>query len=338
MASESWILQLRDEANETLAETPKRKYYDYDPSLIVNAIFIGLFAVVTAGHLWLMVRKRTWYFLAFTIGCLFQAGGYGARVVAYTETPVFTLPVYVAQTLLILLAPGLYAASIYMVLGRLIRLLDADKHSPIRVNWLTKLFVLGDVLSFVMQGAGGALRASADTEDEENMGKYIIIGGLAVQLVFFGLFILATVLFHVRITREPTTRSLSVTAPWRQFILVLYATNALIMIRSIFRTVEYAMGRDGPLMQKEVYLFAFDSALMFLVPAIFLYWHPSQILVGYKPVATKKGEDLEGFPMVPAKGGYDSDGSQRTGGLVENALYDPQPNAYVYPSQTGRAY
>jgi hypothetical protein len=67
------------------------------------------------------------------------------------------MPVYVVQTLLILLAPGLYAASIYMVLGRLIRLLDAEKLSPIRVNWLTKIFVLGDVLSFVMQGAGTLL-------------------------------------------------------------------------------------------------------------------------------------------------------------------------------------
>jgi hypothetical protein len=71
MASESWIpLQFRDETNATATETPKRKYYDYDPSLAVNAVFIGLFALVTAGHLWLLIRKRTWYFLAFTIGCL----------------------------------------------------------------------------------------------------------------------------------------------------------------------------------------------------------------------------------------------------------------------------
>src|SRR5689334_12343578 len=112
------------------------------------------------------------------------------------------------------------------------------------------------------------------------MGKYIIIGGLAVQLVFFGLFMLVTVLFHVRITKEPTSRALCITAPWRQFILVLYATSALIMIRSIFRTIEYAMGQEGELMQKEAYLFAFDSALMFIVPVIFLYWHPSQILAG----------------------------------------------------------
>lgn len=163
------------------------------------------------------------------------------------------------------------------------------------------------------------------------MGNSVIIGGLAVQLVFFGLFILATIVFHVRITMTPTRRSLSITAPWRQFILVLYATNTLIMTRSVFRTVEYAMGREGPLMHKEVYLFVFDSVLMFAVSAIFLYWHPSQILDGSKPVA-KKG-DLEALPMV-AKG-YDSDRSQRMG-LAEETLYAPAPDADAYPAHTVR--
>lgn len=68
MASE-WVLQSRNE-DAASAATPKRKYYDYDPSLIVNAIFTALFALVTVGHLFLIIRKKTWYFLAFTIGCL----------------------------------------------------------------------------------------------------------------------------------------------------------------------------------------------------------------------------------------------------------------------------
>jgi hypothetical protein len=61
---------------------------------------------------------------------------------------------YIAQSLTILLAPALFAASIYMVLGRLIRLVDGEAHSPIRVKWLTKIFVAGDVLSFLAQSAG----------------------------------------------------------------------------------------------------------------------------------------------------------------------------------------
>lgn len=58
------------------------------------------------------------------------------------------------QGLTVLLAPIFFAASMYMVLGRIIRLVDANSYSPIRVNWLTKIFVAGDVISFFVQAAG----------------------------------------------------------------------------------------------------------------------------------------------------------------------------------------
>jgi len=41
-----------------------------------------------------------------------------------------------------------------MVLGRLVLLLQAEKYLFIRRTWLTKIFVGGDVLSFIVQGAG----------------------------------------------------------------------------------------------------------------------------------------------------------------------------------------
>lgn len=61
---------------------------------------------------------------------------------------------YVIQSLLTLLGPSFFAASIYMILGRIIRLTDGERHSMIRSNWLTKIFVLGDVLSFFVQSGG----------------------------------------------------------------------------------------------------------------------------------------------------------------------------------------
>jgi hypothetical protein len=55
---------------------------------------------------------------------------------------------------LILLAPPLYAVSIYMVLGRLIVHLGAESYSIVPVRWLTIIFVTGDIIAFVMQAAG----------------------------------------------------------------------------------------------------------------------------------------------------------------------------------------
>ena len=65
---------------------------------------------------------------------------------------------YIGQSLLLLLAPALFAASIYMILGRLIVALNAGSNSIIRPSWLTKIFVVGDVLSFLMQCGGMSSR------------------------------------------------------------------------------------------------------------------------------------------------------------------------------------
>ena len=41
-----------------------------------------------------------------------------------------------------------------MILGRIILVTDGEYRSMIRRQWLTKIFVVGDVLSFIMQGGG----------------------------------------------------------------------------------------------------------------------------------------------------------------------------------------
>jgi hypothetical protein len=65
---------------------------------------------------------------------------------------------YVLQSLLLLLGPTMLAASIYMSLGRLVVFLDAGHYSLIPVEYLTKTFVIGDVLSFLAQSGGTSLR------------------------------------------------------------------------------------------------------------------------------------------------------------------------------------
>jgi hypothetical protein len=44
-----------------------------------------------------------------------------------------------------------------MTLGRIILLVDGEPLSLIRKKWLTKVFVCGDIVSFMMQAAGISL-------------------------------------------------------------------------------------------------------------------------------------------------------------------------------------
>lgn len=92
--------------------------------------------------------------------------GYAARYYSARQTPDWTTMPYVIQQLFLLLAPSFFAASIYMILGRIIRLLNGESNSLIRTSWLTKIFVTGDVLSFLMQGSGMPLITTLITSEK----------------------------------------------------------------------------------------------------------------------------------------------------------------------------
>jgi len=80
--------------------------------------------------------------------------GYAARAKSGSESPDWTLGPYIIQSLLLLVAPALFAATIYMQLGRIIILVQGESRALVRKKWLTKIFVTGDVLSFMLQGGG----------------------------------------------------------------------------------------------------------------------------------------------------------------------------------------
>lgn len=60
--------------------------------------------------------------------------------------------------------------------------------------------------------------------------------------------------------------------------MALYLGSFLIMVRSIFRVVEYLQGFDGYLLKHEAYLYVFDALLMVLVMVLFNWIHPSEIV------------------------------------------------------------
>lgn len=133
---------------------PDVKYYDYKPSKIAGAVFAILFLATSLVHLVQTIRHRTWYFIAMIIGGIMECVGYAARVKSSQETPHWKMGPYIVQAILILVAPALVAATAYMILGRIILSSGGEKYSMIKKRWLTKIFVLGDILSFLILAAG----------------------------------------------------------------------------------------------------------------------------------------------------------------------------------------
>lgn len=243
--------------------------YYYWPSLPAAIIFVLLFTVCGIIHIYRLFKYKGWYFIPFIIGVIFQAVGYVGRIGSHYD--FYSLTWFIMQSLLILLAPALFAASIYMTLSRLAIALHAENLLIIRARWLTTFFVTGDVLSFLAQSAGGGMMAKSDPEGADR-GQKIIMGGLFIQIFFFGGFIIIATIFHNRLNKSPSHVHEKIKG--RKYLLTMYFANGLILVRSIFRVIEYIMPHDGPLMKNEAYLYIFDALLMFFVVVVYLVVKP----------------------------------------------------------------
>jgi len=107
-------------------------------------------------------------------------------------------------------------------------------------------------------------------------GKKLVVIGLFLQIVFFGVFVITGGIFHYRIVRSPTPASTA--NNWQKYMFTLYTASVLILIRSIFRVFEFSGGNDGVLMRNEVFLYIFDSVLMLGVMTSFNVVHPGSII------------------------------------------------------------
>jgi hypothetical protein len=65
--------------------------------------------------------------------------------------------------------------------------------------------------------------------------------------------------------------------PWKKHIVALYSTGILILIRSIFRLIEFVESTDGPLSRHEWLSYVFDAVVILITCAILNYIHPGEI-------------------------------------------------------------
>ena len=136
--------------------------------------------------------------------------------------------------------------------------------------------------------AGGSLSSL-------RLGQKIVVIGLFVQIVFFGFFIIVALSFDFAIHKVPTPEASSRANPWHKHLSVLYLASIIIMIRSIFRVVEYIQGNDGYILRHEYFLYVFDAILMLAVMVVFQVVHPSEVKAMLKGGKFSRGLKLYTF-------------------------------------------
>jgi hypothetical protein len=123
----------------------------------------------------------------------------------------------------------------------------------------------------VIYDSGRCCRNGGDKE-QCGVGNNIVIAALAIQVISFGLFIITAVIFQVWISKFTTAESYNnPDVPRKGNLYTLYAVSVLVLIRSIFRAVEYSMGYDGYALAYAWTLYVFDSMPMASVMVVY-FW------------------------------------------------------------------
>lgn len=211
-----------------------------------------------------------------------ETAGFVTRAIG-TRTTTPTTALKVAQVLNILLAPVIFAAAIYMTLGRIMAFAKPSAPSipststvpqkDLRSRWhpkrwrVTPVFVLGDVACFVVQAIGaGTVAAGGGAKT----GGDIVLAGLALQIAVFGVFVAVAVRVHLGIKRrergelqgqeereedkregegrrglkEMCAACVKATG-WEGQMVGLYVMSGAVMGRNIYRVVEYVLGGES---------------------------------------------------------------------------------------------
>jgi hypothetical protein len=286
--------------------------FPYAPSKIAALLFAGLFGISAIIHLVQMIKGRAWLYTSFVVGAIstfavsitstssliiplyrllctsiltsrpVMAAGYAFRYIS-AKSPSELGP-YIAQSLFIILPPSLYAATIYMIYGRLVLFVNATEASIIRPTRVTKIFVCGDIMAFFLQAGGGGMMAQSSMA---NTGQKVMLLGLCIQLLFFGFFVVISVIFYMRMRISPARFTVPIYGnyAWPALFKLLACAAVVIILRCTFRVIEFAQGHDGYLVSHEVFLYLFDTLPMFAVQSIFHFVRADEV---FGTMAAKK--------------------------------------------------
>ncbi|KAH8919185.1 RTA1-domain-containing protein [Atractiella rhizophila] len=247
--------------------------YGYVPSIGLGAAFLALFVLLTFIHAILVVGwkkkwNRFWTMLTLTAGGILEVVGWVSRVLAY-DAPYDDGP-FIAQVTTLIIAPVFFSAALYLLVGFIIVELGAE-HSILKPKFYGAIFITCDFISLVLQGAGGGLAATANTQDQRDTGTNIMEAGIVFQLV-------ATIIFSVFAMDFRRRASKAGVLPPRYsalyYLEISIATGtAMVIIRGIYRTVELAQGWNGYLIEHEMYILLDAFPMLVLLVALALA-HP----------------------------------------------------------------
>ncbi|KAF7724199.1 hypothetical protein EC973_001218 [Apophysomyces ossiformis] len=247
--------------------------YQYDPNLAVAGVALAAFLILGGAIAYQARKYKTKYMYAVVVGAAFEVLGFGLRLWSGQPNNTKNIPAYANSSLFLLLPPIVIALGSYLTVAKII-IYSNYQTKFIRPRIIEKAFLYMDIFCFLVQGGGGGMLAVPSIAD---IGTKITTAGLVLALISFSTF--ATVTAYVQYGKDKFTFSAgNSTSRWRILFVVVWINIVALIIRSIYRLVEFAQGMHGYLLTHEVYFYVFDSLMMVIALAAFVIVPPGRYI------------------------------------------------------------
>ncbi|KAF8496737.1 RTA1-domain-containing protein [Russula emetica] len=276
--------------------------YKYTPTEWICITFLALFTVSTSIHIVQAIKSRLRWLVPTAILCGFlELVGWGGRLWSshhpFLETP------FIIQAVNLVIAPTPLIAANFILLGLITRRLG-PQYSRLTPRRYTIIFLSCDIISFLVQAMGAGIASgstSSGSQTKAHLGAHIALGGTIFQLISIIVYCGLAAEFLVRYTHDrPVRRSapmpgevLRGTTDKRlnRMLQAMITMTIFIIIRTIYRVVEFASGWDGKVIATQWLFNVFDGTMIVLAMYTLNLFHPGNYLRGedYPPQTSSEG-------------------------------------------------
>ncbi|KAK3718403.1 hypothetical protein LTR37_005216 [Vermiconidia calcicola] len=258
--------------------------YPYEPNKPAPMVFAVLLTVLGSYQIYQSFVRYHWkkYGFTFTWATTVWISGFVCRSISVYN--VQAVNIFIAQFVLVLMGPPLYAAAEYFILGRLLAYLPY--HTPIHPGRVFSTFIMLSIIVETLTANGAANSAGSSDRDpgQVESGLACLKAALILQCLIEALFfsLVAYMEYKCRKARNFPRKV-------RVVCYTLYITSFMLLVRCIVRTIEgfeaasCATGEGPPgycgsVSMHEYFLYIFEIANITLFVAILVIFHPGKYL------------------------------------------------------------
>jgi len=203
-------------------------------------------------------------------------------------SPLFSFANVWYRGVTLIIGPTPLVAANFILLGRIIRRLG-PQYSRLTPRRYAIIFVSCDIIALLVQGAGGSIASGAQNSvSQANLGGHVALGGTIFQLVSIIAYCALAVEFLARYTWDrPVLRSVPVPSEvprgamdkrLMRMLQAMLVMTIFILIRTIYRVIEFVSGWNGTVISTEWLFNVFDGTMITLAMFTLNLFHPGIFL------------------------------------------------------------